>query len=229
MYDLGYVDAHSLEPGLNAAAEPGVVYQVANPTPTVVALLSLPRSGHKGSLSFNADLRVDGTTPYVTSLSFVLPHDGNSFGVGRRSSTSAEGGATSYLHEQDAAVQDEDDTAAREGVGVVTELEKYAGRLTYREGRVATMSTGDQVFVLVKFSGPVAVEGRPRIRLGLDDDDDDDVDGDLLVSLARRRAAAAAVAASTTTRRQRQRLGWCLREGGFAQRRRPPPNSPTCT
>jgi len=61
-YDLGYVDAHSLEPGLNAAAEPGVVYQVANSTPTVVALLSLPRSGHKGSLSFNADLRVDGTS-----------------------------------------------------------------------------------------------------------------------------------------------------------------------
>jgi hypothetical protein len=95
---------------------PDVVYQVADPTPTVVALLSLPRSGHKGSLSFNADLRVDGTTPYVTSLSFVLSHDGNSFGVGRRSSTSTEGGATSYLHEQDAAVQDEDDTAAREGV-----------------------------------------------------------------------------------------------------------------
>lgn len=53
----------------------------------------------------------------------------------------------------------------------MTEQERFATRLRSREGRVATLSTGAEVLVRVQFSGPVAVQGSPRLRMGLDDDD----------------------------------------------------------
>jgi len=140
-FDLGYVDVHSLEAGINAAEEPAHIYQVSS-NPSVIADLTLPLVGQVGSLSYNNNLHIEGNVPYLTRISFVLPDFDR---------TEATDDAV-----DDSNTDDTDDWST------------YATRA----GVVATMKSTDVILLKCVFSGPVVVEGMPRIRMGLDDDDD---------------------------------------------------------
>lgn len=140
-FDLEYVDAHSLQAGVNASHVPAHIYHVST-NPTVIADLTLPLVGRPGSLSYNHNIKIEGNTPYISLISYVLEDFD-------RSSSS-----------DDAAFADDD--SADDGNTL-----SYAAR----SGVVATLSTSQVVYLKVVFSEPVVVSGSPRIRMGLDDDD----------------------------------------------------------
>ena len=79
-HDLDYVDMFSLRRGYTIEADRGSILQ-ASTYPTTNASLTLPVPGTKGSLSRNSDLFIDGTEPFVTSLSFLSPAE-TVYGVG---------------------------------------------------------------------------------------------------------------------------------------------------
>ena len=64
---LDYIDAHSLEKGVDASSDPGSIKQ-GSTTPTVDANLLLAYAGQTNSLAANSNIVIDGTQPYITSI-----------------------------------------------------------------------------------------------------------------------------------------------------------------
>ncbi|GMH95725.1 hypothetical protein TrST_g6431 [Triparma strigata] len=78
-YDLDYVDAHGLEVGILTGTTPGTIMQKST-TPTIPANLDLPYKGELNSLGYNAAIKIDGSTPYITG--FSSPQPVGEYGVG---------------------------------------------------------------------------------------------------------------------------------------------------
>ncbi|GMH92534.1 hypothetical protein TL16_g12375 [Triparma laevis f. inornata] len=78
-YDLDYVDAHALEVGIFSGSTPGTIRQKST-TPTIAADLDLPYKGDENSLGYNAAVKIDGSTPYITG--FSSPQPVGEYGVG---------------------------------------------------------------------------------------------------------------------------------------------------
>jgi len=63
--DLDFSDSHALKIGIPGAS--GSILQKST-TPTVIADMTLPHAGTAGSLSANAAIKIDGTTPFITAV-----------------------------------------------------------------------------------------------------------------------------------------------------------------